>query len=119
VGAIALGALALLAHACGGASPEGNRVSLDNSNSGQTVSVGVLDTIEITLQAIGPGQYGDPVISSDAVVFLEEDDVQPPDPGGPRQRYRFVAVDPGRVEITIPRIGPGPGTPFTISLNVR
>jgi hypothetical protein len=38
-------------------------LSLNRSNDGQTVATTVGQSIEITLQTIGPGQYGDPHIS--------------------------------------------------------
>jgi len=42
-------------------------LSLNRSNDGQTVATTVGQSIEITLQTIGPGQYGDPHISSPAI----------------------------------------------------
>lgn len=66
------------------------------------VQVKVHETIDLTLQTIGPGEYGEPQLSSTAVVFDGTDAASPPNPGGPRQIYRFHAEAPGTVLVTIP-----------------
>ena len=98
-------------------------ISLNNSSNGLTISVAVGDRIDITLQTIGPGQYETPVVSSGSVRFLGESSAGPPNPGGPRQLFRFQAVAPGRAEITIPHtiLEPPPPQipPFAIAVDVR
>ncbi len=86
-------------------------ISLGNADAGRTVAAGVGDRIEVTLQTIGPGQYGDPSVSSRATVFLGESPVGPPNPGGPTQLFRFEAIAPGRADITIPHTGDPPEGP--------
>jgi hypothetical protein len=80
-------------------------ISLDNGNTGQSVVAAVGEKIEVTLQTVGPGQYGDPIVTSGSVKFLEESSAGTPNPGGPRQLYRFEAVSSGQANITIPHTG--------------
>ena len=88
-----------------GCHPSARRSSLDNSDSGRTITVQVDDEIEVTLQTIGPGQYGSPDLSSTAVSFLGAAQVGNPNPAGPTQLYRFEAVASGQTVITIPHVG--------------
>ena len=98
-------------------------ISLDGSNAGQNVVASTGDRIEITLQTIGPGQYGDPSVTSGSVKFLEEKPAGLQNPGGPRQIYLFEAIRSGEAGITIPHTGGfpnGPETPsFAISITVK
>ena len=98
-------------------------ISVSNGDAGQSVDASVGETIEVTLQTVRPGQYGDPILSSGSVKFLEESSAGAPNPGGPRQLYRFEAVSSGRVNITIPHTGDlpdGPAIPaFTITVTVK
>src|SRR5512143_37372 len=87
------------------------RISLDNSDSGKSITAQVGDTIEITLQTIGPGQYATPSVSSGSIRFLGEFSAGLPNPGGPRQLFRFEAAAPGRAAITIRRTGEDPISP--------
>ena len=118
--ACASGVAALRAGGCG--SSEGRTISLSNADSGGTVVAAVGDRIEVTLQTIGPGQYGTPMSSSVSVSFLGESSAGPPNPGGVRQLYRFEAVASGRADITIPHGGGLPLNPrpaFAIRVEVR
>jgi hypothetical protein len=112
----------LLAVSCHPSS-NSHRVSLDNSSNGHTISVAPGDTIDITLQTVGPGQYETPSISSGSVRFLGESSAGVPNPGGPRQLFRFEAVTVGRADITIPHTildPPIPQTPpFAVAVDVR
>jgi hypothetical protein len=98
-------------------------ISVDNGDAGRTVVASVGEKIEVTLQTIGPGQYGDPALSSGSVRFLGESPAGVPNPGGPRQLYRFEAVTSGRADITIPHTGgfpEGPAIPvFAITVTVQ
>ena len=98
-------------------------ISVDNGDAGQSVVASVGEKIEVTLQTVGPGQYGDPTLSSESVKFLEESSSGTPNPGGSRQLYRFEAVSSGQVDITIPYTGglpDGPAIPaFTITVMVK
>ena len=113
----ALGAV-LFALGCGLAH---TRVSLTNADDGRTIAVLVGDEIEITLQTIGPGEYGTPVVSSGSIRFQGESSPGPQNPGGLRQLFRFEAVAAGRAEITIPHMNgfPVPRAPFAIAVEVR
>ncbi len=98
-------------------------ISLGNADSGRTVVATIGDQVEVTLQTIGPGQYGEPSVSSRAALFLGESSVGPPIPAGPTQLFRFEALAPGRADITIPHTGDSPGGPavpaFSFSLQVN
>jgi hypothetical protein len=115
--AAAVGAM-LLALGC--ESPD-TRVSLTNADNGRSVAVLVGDELEITLQTIGPGEYGTPVLSSRSIRFLGVSSPGPQNPGGPRQLFRFEAVTAGRAEIAIPHVNrdPLPEIPFLIIVEVR
>lgn len=103
--------------------PSSDRISLDNSSNGRTVTVAPGDKIDITLQTIGPGQYETPTVSSGSIRFLGESSAGVPNPGGPRQLFRFEAVTVGRADITIPHTAVDPPTPqtppFAIAVDVR
>jgi hypothetical protein len=118
-----LGAVAalLLALGCDPARRPNTTVSLTNADDRRTIGVLVGDEIDITLQTIGPGAYGTPVLTSGSLRFLGESSPGPQNPGGVRQLFRFEAVAAGRAEITIPhRDGfPVPRDPFTITVAVR
>ena len=109
---------AVLALGCGLAH---TRVSLTNADNGRSIGVTVGDEIDITLQTIGPGAYGTPVLSSGSIHFLGESSPGLQNPGGIRQLFRFEAVAAGRAEITIPHVGgfPDPRDPFAIAVDVR
>jgi hypothetical protein len=113
-------AVALLAVSC---RPSNDRIRLDNSSNGHTISVAPGDAIDITLQTIGPGQYESPTVSAGSIHFLGEFSAGMPNPGGPRQLFRFEAVTVGRADITIPHTvldPPLPQTPpFAIVVDVR
>ena len=113
--------MAVLLVGCG--SSESKIISVDNGGAGRSVVASVGEKIEVALQTVGPGQYGDPILSSGSVKFLEESSAGTPDPGGPRQLYRFEAVSSGRVNITIPHTGglpDGPAIPaFMITVTVK
>jgi hypothetical protein len=80
---------------------------LDRSNSGQALSVTVGQPIQITLQTIGGGQYVSPQISSPAIRFESAAFAERPNPGGPKQIYRFRAASEGEAQIFIPHEAKG------------
>jgi hypothetical protein len=116
------GAALLLGQACS-SSGSASRLELENGDSGRTVVVAVGDEIRVTLQTIGPGQYGSPTVSSGAVGFLGASPAGDPNPGGPRQLYRFEATASGRAEISIAHEGGVPGgpsvAPFDLAVEVH
>ena len=85
-------------------------------NQGSVVEVKVRETIDLTLQTIGPGEYGDPQLSSTAVSFDAKGYAPLPNPAGPRQIYRFRAESPGMVTLTIPHTSDP--TAFTLTFHV-
>jgi hypothetical protein len=111
----------LLTAGCG--SSRSHIISLNNEDAGRSVVASVGDTIEVTLQTIGPGQYENPIVSSGSVKFLEESPATTTIPAGPTQLYRFEAVSSGQVEITIPHTDGSSGGPaipaFTITIVVQ
>jgi hypothetical protein len=115
IAAIVLASASLLA----GCSP--GPVELDGGNSGQAVTATVGQEIRVTLGTIGPGNYGDPQISSSAVRFLNMTYPKEQNPGGPTQVFQFEAVSPGRADIRIPHEGgfPVPRAPFTLMVVVH
>jgi hypothetical protein len=85
------------------------------------VVAAVGDKIEVTLQTIGPGQYGTATSSSSVRVLGEAPPAGEPNPGGVRQLYRFEAVASGRASIAIPHGGSpseAPASPFAITVEV-
>jgi hypothetical protein len=110
--------LALAAFLCCGNSVVTQPVlSLDRSNDGQRVMATVGQPIEITLQTIGPGEYGTPRISSTAVKFESVAIKMPANPGGPTQLYRLVAVAEGEAQVQIPHTASNPT--FTVTFQVN
>jgi hypothetical protein len=93
-------ALSLLA-GCG-ADPTTSPAKLTNKDDGDTVVVAVETEAQLTLGTIGPGQYGEPQISSEAVAFEGVELASLQNPGGPTQIYVFRCVRPGAATITIP-----------------
>jgi len=70
-------------------------VSVTGSTS-QTVTVPATTEFTVTLGTVGPGEYiSPPTISSSSVRFLDAAVVPPYTPGGPTQRFRFLATTPG------------------------
>ena len=62
--------------------------------------------IEVHLGTMGPGCYGDPSVSTDAVGFLGTMDPETHIPSGPTQIYRFKTLHDGESRITIPFLAP-------------
>lgn len=116
---VAAVALALLGASC----HSGNeRIRLDNSSNGRTISAAPGDEIEITLQTIGPGQYLMPTVAG-PILSLGEFAPAVQNPGGPTQIFRFQAVAVGRGEIRITHTISDPRAPqtpaFAIVVEVR
>lgn len=117
----ACGTLSLLTFGCGSSGTE--TISLSNADAGRTLVAGVGDKVEVRLQTIGAGSFGNPTVSSGSVVFVGQSSVGPRIPAGLTQLYRFEAIAPGRADITIPHTGDLPGFPanpaFAVSVEVR
>jgi hypothetical protein len=85
-------------------SPEQPVLYLHGGSNGQQVTARVGQAIQITLQTIGPGQYGTPKISSAAIQFESAEFAKEQNPGGPRQIYHFRARSAGEARIDIPHV---------------
>ena len=95
--------------------PESHIIRVNGyKNDGGSVVASVGDTIEITLYTVGPGKYGDTIVSSGSVEFLEMSFVTPYNPGGPVQCYRFKAITSGQVDIRIPFTNGWPDAVFPV-----
>jgi hypothetical protein len=90
---------------------------LDRDNNGQTQTVSTGQEIDVLLQTIGPGNYGDPEISSTAVEYVGVVYPSAQNPGGPTQQFRFKAVTLGSAVIRIPHTTTYP--PFVVTIDVR
>lgn len=91
---------------CSNNNPTNNNSStsehhLLSSSNGQTVLMNIGDTIDITLQAIGPGSYGSPEINGNAISFIYDSTISPYLPAGPTQKYGFVGTNIGSSSISI------------------
>jgi hypothetical protein len=96
-------------------------LSIGSNDNGKRVAVAVGQAIEITLETIGPQQYGAPKISSSSVRYESVALKMPPNPGGTIQVLRFRAVAPGEASIQLISVNPenvfavtvevGPATP--------
>jgi hypothetical protein len=85
-------------------SPEQQVLHLNGGSNGQQVTARTGQVIQITLQTIGPGQYGSPEISSAAIQFAGAAFAKVQNPGGPKQIYRFRARSAGEARINIPHV---------------
>jgi hypothetical protein len=85
-----------------GCYPDPTPVELTSKDNGRDVSTALHQEVDVTLQTIGPGQFGAPVISSPAVNFEGMTFPTSQNPGGPTQLYRFRTVADGNAVITIP-----------------
>jgi hypothetical protein len=102
--------------------PPGILYTAGNGDDGSTLSVARGDTIDITLQTIGPGQYETPQISTAAVVFVKNLPVSTFIPAGVTQIYQFLATDSGSAEISIPHsagFSGAPGKEFSVAVMVK
>jgi hypothetical protein len=92
-------------------------LDVDNTQNGQTITATLDQKIVVYLKTIGPGQYGDPQLSSPAVRLVSAGfSPGPPDPGGPVQIFRLVTDSPGRAQLHISHTGMSP--PFDLTIDV-
>jgi hypothetical protein len=88
-------------------------VSITDTAS-RTVTVSVGQTLEITLQTVGPGEYqSPPTISSDIVRFVDVTLVDPV-PAGATQRFRFATTARGTAVISFRHSGMSPAVDDTV-----
>jgi hypothetical protein len=79
-------------------------LALDFKNNGQRLAARVGQKIEITLGTVGPKQYGDPQVSSDAIRLESVALDWPANPGGPTFIYVFEATSEGEARVEVPII---------------
>ena len=99
---------------CLGCYPDPGSVELTREDNGRDIGLALHQDVNVTLQTIGPGQFGKPEISSSAVEFGGMTSPGPPNPAGPTQLYRFRTVSDGTTVVTIPH--DGGSAPFTVTL---
>jgi len=100
---------------CGGSDDAALEVS--GSSQGQTLQAHSGQAIDLELQTVGPGHYGDPQLSSGAVRFDGMDYAKTAVPAGPTQLFHFHAVQSGHATVVIPRVD-SMGEPFTVTFDV-
>ena len=88
---------------------------LTRDDDGRFVGLAFHQEVRLTLQTIGPGQFGEPSISSSSVSFEGMSFPQAQNPGGPTQLYRFRTVADGTAIVTIPH--DNGGAAFTVTLS--
>ncbi len=119
--ALALAAAGLALASCAGRtdepSPSPPALSISSADLNATVNASANQEIDLTLQTIGPGEYSDPSVSSESVRFLGVSEPFVPNPGGPKQLFRFEAVTAGSATITIPHSVQS--TPFAVTIVVQ
>lgn len=91
------------------------------TDSGKVVSAMLGDELDVKLSSIGPSSYGEPVLSSDSVQYLNVSVVGPYTPGGSTQLFKLKAVAQGQCTVTIPKVNDPTGTlsAFTLTMNVH
>ena len=95
-------------------------LSLGRDANQKNLAVEVSQRITVSLQTIGPGQYGEPVVSSDVIRFLDARfSSGPPSPAGPVQIYRFQVEAPGRADIHIPHSDSNDAFDLTLDISPR
>jgi len=92
-----------------------SQFSLTMADTGRTITVPVASEVDVTLQTIGPAEYGNPQLSSPSVRFLSVSYVTPPVPAGPTQLFRFEAAAQGQTTITIQSTGHSPEFEVTVN----
>ena len=103
--------VSLLGASCSG-DPE--PVDLTAKDDGTDVTLALHQEVDVTLQTIGPGQFGEPTVSAPAVTFEGMTFPKAQNPGGPTQIYRFRTVASGAALVTIPH--DSGGAAFTVTL---
>ena len=109
-----------LAAACGTAAAlacQDAAAILEPGDASHHLTVRVGQLVEIVLQTIGPGDYASPPRITPALLdFLAVGPDGYPNPGGPRQRFRFRAVAPGEAVIVFTHTGSNPAVQDTITV---
>lgn len=103
----------LLVFGCG-ADP--NAAEINSSDAGKLLTFARNQEVDLTLQTIGGGQYGEPEVSSPAVRFEGMSFPAVQNPGGPTQIYQFRAITQGSAVVTIPHSIAG-REPFIVTLS--
>jgi hypothetical protein len=90
-------------------------VSLGTGVDSHRVTAGVGDRVDVRLWGGALGTYvSPPAISGPTVTFLDVSVDGPPNPGGPTQRFRFLAVSRGLAVVTFTPLESAPVVVDTI-----
>jgi hypothetical protein len=80
-------------------------VNVPNDGQSRTVVVSPGQEVRVVLGNVGPAEYESPPrMSSDALTYLGVEVIPPFNPGGPTQRFRFMAVRAGESIIHFRRL---------------
>jgi hypothetical protein len=97
--------------------PPQSMLSLNPTNKGQHLSVGVGEIIKIDLQTLTTAGYGTPQISTPNIRFQNLVTTGLPNPGSPQPLYMFEALSAGTAEIEIQSSNPE-NAPFNVTIDV-
>ena len=107
--------LGLVLIACAQAPLGGSSTLVVRSTADQSIRVGVGQELDLTVGTVGPGEYmAPPLISSDALRFLDAQIVAPHLPSGPTQLFRFQGQAPGTAVLIIQHSGTNPAIRDTV-----
>ena len=87
-----------------------------NGVPSQTLTIKAGRELELTLQTIGPGEYASPPLVSSAALRFLGVRLGTPNPAGPRQQFRFEAVQPGVSIIVFQHTAQGPTIEDTVNV---
>lgn len=88
-----------------------------NAIPGRTLSLETGQSLDLTLQTIGPGEYASPPgLAGQSLRFVGMSFVTPAVPAGPTQSFRFEAVAPGRSIVVFRHTGRSPTIQDTIDV---
>jgi len=93
--------------ACGGRAPTAASTDapLTVTGGSQRVVLAVGQELEVVLGTVGPGMFDPaPDISQSHLRFVDVVVIPPYAPGGPTQRFRFVAVTAGQAVLTFHQV---------------
>ena len=97
--------------------PPQSMLSLNRTNKGQHLYVGVGEIIQIDLQTLTEAGYGAPQISAPNVRFQNLVTTMLPNPGSPQPLYMFEALSAGTARIEIHSRIPE-NAPFNVTIDV-
>jgi hypothetical protein len=94
-------------------------IHLDNLQNKQTFFVTIGDTFDFKLQNVGPGIYGNPILSDSGLIYLGQSEVEPAIPAGVGQIYKFFARAVGSTNITVIQSGNMVNDTFSVVCKIQ